>query len=52
MLSVNNLIRLPPCDSDLTSIRHDHIVAAVNCLLKSRFQTLEKEKKRNIPLGS
>ena len=45
MLSVHNLIRLPPCDFDLIGIRHDHIVTAVNCLLQSRFQTLEMKKK-------
>lgn len=52
VLSIDNLIRLPPCDLDLGGIRHDHVVATVNYLLKSKFQNLEEEKKENIPLGS
>lgn len=44
MLPVHNLIRFPPCDFDLIGIRHDHIVTAVNYLLQSRFQTLERKK--------
>jgi hypothetical protein len=51
MLSVHNLIRLPPCDFDLIGIRHDHVVTAVNCLLQSRFQTLEIIKKEKHTTG-
>ena len=30
VLPVQNLIGLPPCDFDLTGIRYDHIVAAID----------------------
>ena len=51
VLPVNNLVRLPSCDLDLTGIRHDHVVAAVNYFLKSDFHNLER-KRENMPLGS
>jgi len=48
VLPVENLIRLPPCDLDLSSIRHDHVVAAVNYLLQSRFpDSREKEEEEH-----
>jgi hypothetical protein len=51
VLPVQNLIGLPPCDFDLTGIRHDHIVAAVDYPAVTFLDSQEKNE-INIPLGS
>ena len=51
VLPVQNLIGLPPCDFDLTSIRHDHIVATVD-YPAVRFPDSQEKSKINIRLGS
>ena len=51
VLPVQNLVGLPACDFDLTSIRHDHIVTAVDYPAVT-FPDSQAKKKINIPLGS
>jgi hypothetical protein len=51
VLPVQNLIGLPPCDFDLSGIRHNHIVAAVDCPTVT-FPDSKEKNKINIPLGS
>lgn len=51
VLPVHDLIGLPPCDFDLTGIRHDHIVAAVDYPAVT-FPDSQAKNRINIPLGS